>query len=881
MCRRNSIESPGSSRRLLRVWASRDRDEGYLGDLEEQYINILETEGAAGARRWYRREIIRALPRFIGESVRWRIEMLKNYLKIALRNLKRQRGFSFINILGLAAGMASCMLIFLYVSRERGYDRHHPDADRVFRASVVYESGASRDEFALDPLPLAPALIAEYPEVEIAARALKVFSEPLFEYGEKKFFEAGVFYADNDIFRVLSIPFIKGDSRTALVRPQTVVLTRRLARKYFGGEDPVGKAVKINGSRLLEVTGVVENPPSTTHLKYGWIVSLESIKERLKGEMDNWFGTACYTYLKLRPGADPRDLERRLSGLAESHLGPQMMKDLGSSCRFLLMPIADIHLNARARYEAEPSGNAAVLSLLSAAAGFILIIACLNFISLATARSARRAREVGLRKVVGAARPQLVLQFLGESVLIAFMSVVAAFLIALLARPAFNAIAGTAFDPGDLFGVRLLALGAGMALFAGLGAGLYPALILSTFRPAQTLKGSFSSKRLGVVTRKTLVIGQFLLASLLVVGTLVVFRQIRFMKAQDLGFSTDRMLEIPVRGIRDFSSRYRAVIAAFRRRSFVQGASASSAVPGRAFGNFNIRLMGGSTEDNWSMYHLYVDADFIPLYGMPMAAGRAFRNDVTADETRSDEQAPVFVVNEAAVRAFGLAAPEDALGRKIMTGNGGREGVIIGVVRDFHYFGLQKQVEPLVMEWNPAQFGVVTLKVAASNLREDLKLIEKDWNALFPGMPFESFFLDQDFDRQYQADERVLDIARAFTILGIFISCLGLFGLASYLAEQKIREIGIRKILGASTAGIVVLFSNGFIRMVVLANALAAPAAWFVMNRWLRDYAYRVKINPGDFLISAALSVAVALLTVGYQSIRAALSNPADSLRAE
>jgi putative ABC transport system permease protein len=871
---------PAGLRLLMRIWASRERDEGYLGDVEEQYAHCAETEGAARAHRWLRRELVRALPRFFWESLRWRIEMLKNYLKIALRNLKRNKGFSFINIAGLAAGMASCLLIFMYVSRERMYDRHHPDFARVVRASVVYGSGRSSQEFAVDPLPLAPALVAEYPEVEIAARALKGFSDRLMEYEDKKFYEKGALYADNEIFRILSIPFLKGDSRTALVRPGTLVLTRRLALKYFGGQEPVGKIFKINGTGPFEVTGVVDDPPPTTHLKYSLIVSLESLRPRMPREFDNWFGTYAYTYVKLRPGTDAGDLERKLADLAQRHVAAQL-KSLGETCRFLLMPVADIHLKARARYEAEPAGNASVLSLLSAAALFILIIACLNFIGLATARSARRAREVGLRKVVGAARPQLVLQFLGESVLVSLASGVAAYVLAVLARPAFNKIAGAAFIPGDMFSPRLLIFVAGMALFAGLGAGLYPAVVLSAFRPALTLKGSFGSGRFGVALRKVLVVGQFLLAALLVVGTIVIFRQIHFMKAQDLGFSNDRVLAIPVRGNLDLAGRYRAAKAAFRGHPFVLGVSASSNVPGQTVSNFAITLMGGSAGDNWSMYHLFVDADFIPLYGMPMAAGRAFRSDMSTDETASDEQAPVFIVNEAAVRVFGLAAPEAAVGRRITTGNGGREGTIIGVVRDFHYFGLQKQVEPLVLEWYPAYFSCLSLKLAAGDMRSAVRAIENDWKRFFPGIPFESFFLDEDFDRQYQADERVLDIARTFTVLGILISCLGLFGLASYMAEQKTREIGIRKVLGGSTAGIVILFSNGFVRMVVLANVLAVPVAWLVMNRWLRDYAYRVKMTPGDFLISAVLSVAVALFTVGYQSIRAALSNPADSLRRE
>jgi len=800
-------------------------------------------------------------------------------LKIAIRNLKKQRGYSFINILGLAVGIAGCWLIFLFVSREMSYDRQFPNHERIYRVAEEIKSSASTRRFAPISFPFAPAVKAEFPEVESATRIFQTGAR-LIESGEKKFYETGLLFADPEIFEVLGFPLVAGNPAAALARPNTVVISERTARKYFGAEPAVGKTFVFNGSFPIEVTGVLKNLPTASHLKGEWIFSLSTLKAVFNDEFDNWHNTMAYTYLKLRPGTNAADFESRMSGLAIRHVG-EKLKAFGQEYRYFLQPVTDIHLKSNLLYEMEPSGSAGVLSLLSAAAAFILLIAGLNFIGLSTARSVRRAREVGLRKVVGATRKQLILQLLGESVFLAILAALTAASLTVLVLQAFNRLAGTDFSPADLLSPRFLLFGTAIILLTGFGAGIYPALVLSSFKPASTLKGSFKSGPRGVRMRQAVVVGQFFTTALLIAGTLMIVRQIRFMKDQDLGFIKEHMVILPVRGNQSLDARSEAIKAAFLKHSSIRGAAASSSVPGRGFSNFNVRLSDQGADRNWAMYHLFIDADFIPLYRISMAAGRAFDKNISTDLTPDYKKPPVFLVNEAAVRAFGFGSAEKALEKRIQTGNGGRIGRIIGVVKDFHFAGLQQQVAPLIMEWMPRSFGFLTLAIDATDVRETMALIESDWKSLFPGLPLESFFLDDNFNRQYEADDRLLNIVRIFTILGVFVSCLGLFALAAFMAEQRTKEIGIRKVLGASTSGLALRFSNNFVRMVLLANLLAMPATWMVMNRWIQTYAYRAPISAWTFVLAAGASVIVTLLTVTYQSVRAAWANPADSLRNE
>lgn len=806
--------------------------------------------------------------------------MFKNYLKMAFRNLQRQKGYSLINIIGLAVGIAGCWLIFLFVSREMSYDRHWPGHERIYRVAEEIKSSTASRQFAGISFPYAPAVKSEFSEVEAAARIFSAGTR-LMEKDEKKFYESGVLFADAEILNIFTFPLVEGDPATALAKPNTAVISEQAARKYFGPESPLGKSIVLDGRAAIQITGVFKQLPASSHLKFEELVSLSTLRTVLNQEFDNWFNTMAYTYIKLKAGTNVPDFERRMSGLAYRHVGDRI-KSSGKSYRYFLQPVTSIHLQSNLRFELEPAGSTAVLSILSAAAIFILIIAGLNFVSLSTARSVRRAREIGLRKVIGATRKQLISQLLGESAFLAVLAALTAAALTVAVLQAFNDLAGTDFSLPGLLSPRFLVFSAIIVLLTGLGAGIYPALVLSSFRPAATLKGYFKSGRWGIRMRRWIVVGQFFATALLITGTLVVVQQIQFMKEQNLGFNKEQKIILPfLRGDQALSTRLEDIKSAFLRHSAIRGAAASSSAPGRIPSSFSVGLEDRGANSNWDMTHLFVDQDFIPLYQMTMVAGRAFDINMTADRTTDFDKPPVFIVNEAAVRAFGFTSAAEALGIRIRTGYGTRVGRIIGVVRDFHYTGLQQAITPLVMEWLPRMYNCLTLSVDTANLRETMAIVKNEWNAKFPGLPLESYFLDEDFNRQYEADDRLLAIVRVFTILGIFVSCLGLFGLSAFLAEQRTKEIGIRKVLGATASGIAIRFSNNFAGLVLLANALAMPAAWLIMNRWLQSYAYHASIPAWTFMLATAISLAVTFLTVSCQSIRAAVANPADSLRSE
>jgi putative ABC transport system permease protein len=537
--------------------------------------------------------------------------------------------------------------------------------------------------------------------------------------------------------------------------------------------------------------------------------------------------------------------------------------------------VRGLHLAAPLRYEVEPPSNPVTLTILSVVGLFTLLIAALNFMNLATARSANRAREVGLRRVVGAERRQLVAQFLGEAVLFALAAMGMALVAVRLALPALNVLTGAELSWRDLVSPATLALWGAGAVGVGLAAGLYPAFLLSSFRPVTTLRGGLARGRSGLVLRTVLVVVQFSISSALIVGTLFMQKQFRFMKGQDLGFDKTQKLVVPLRGGISVRTNYADVKNAFRGGPGVKGVALSSTVPGRTVSNFAIEIAGQADNKNQSMFHLYFDDEFVPLYGIPLVAGRAFEKDLATDV------AETFLINEAAVKAFGWSRPEEALGKRLRTGYGGRTLTIIGVTKDFHYRGLQAPVEPLAMEFNPAMFSSLTIEVEAAGVAAARSFVERTWKEIFPGRPFESFFLDADFDRQYRADERAGRIFGAFMILGLFVACLGLFGLASFTAESRTREIGVRKVLGASSASVVALLSRQFAVWVLAADLLAWPAAYLFVDRWLRNFAYRTSIGWETFALSGLAVLGLALLTTSLQTVRAASADPAVSLKYE
>jgi putative ABC transport system permease protein len=855
------------------LWFFLNEDDYYqaIGDFEEVYRERVRTKGSAIANLWFWLMFFKSLPLFISNSIYWSAVMIKNYLKVSLRNIRRHKGYSFINIAGFAIGMACCLLVLLYVRHELSYDRYHKDVERVCRIVVDIREQTTNRVFALVSPTVAPALKADYPHVEHAARTLIAWRSQLVKRQDTFFYEDRFMCADQELFDVLTFQFIQGNPQEALTRPNTLVVSQRMAIKYFGTANPLGDTLEIN-QQEYEITGVVTDCPENTHLKYDLIASLETLKDW--EEMSNWHSTMFYTYLKLKPGVKVEEFSQQISRLADKYVGEQL-ESWGDTYHYFLQPLSSIHLHSHLRYETEPPGNPVYITIFSLVGLFILIIACLNFMNLSTARAANRAKEVGLRKVVGAQKLQLIGQFLGESLLVAFLSLGVAFVIARFAIPLLNDLTGISMSFDALLIPSVLLFLIGGAVLAGTAAGLYPAFVLSAFRPAVTLKGVQRGGSRGLALRTVLVVVQFAISVMLIIGTLTMYKQFSFMKNQYLGFNKEQKLILPLRGGIDIQENFASVKDMFSKHFSVTGVTVSSTVLGRGVSNFGVSLVGEEDDKGQSMFHMYFDDDFIPDYGIELVAGRVFQKDIKTDLMGA------FLINEAAVRAFGWSSPEEALGKQLRTGYGGRVNPIIGVTKNFHYRGLQSEVEPLVMEFLPSTFRYITLSIDISDLNETLAFLKSQWKALWPSHPFEHFFLDTDFDRQYRADEQIGNLFGIFTFLGLFIACLGLLGLASFTAESRTKEIGIRKVLGASVGGIALMLSKQFTKCILLANCIAWPVAYYFMDRWLKNFAYRIDIGVWTFVLSGFLVLLIAVMTVSYQSIKAAVANPVDSLRYE
>jgi putative ABC transport system permease protein len=802
---------------LLKLLARYDVNPHMRGDFDEEFSLIYETKGFVRAWFWYWTHLLRSLPVFIRDILYWRSIMIKNYLKIALRNFQRHKGYSLINIAGFAIGMACCLLILLYVRHELSYDRYHKDVERVCRVVIDIRTQTANRVFALVSPTVALALKADYPQVEYAARAMPARSQ-LVRQKDKFFYEDRFMYADQELFDIFTIPFIQGVSQEALIRPNTLVVSQRMAHKYFGNVNPLGETLEIN-QQEYEITGVVTDSPENTHLKYDLIASLETLKEQKM--MSYWDSTMFYTYLKLRPGVDMQEFSQQISRLADKYVGKQMEREYGATFHYFLQPLSSIHLHSHLRYEAEPPGNPVYITVFSFVGLFILIIACLNFMNLSTARAANRAKEVGLRKVVGAQKLQLIGQFLGESLLVAFLSLGVAMVIASFAIPLLNDLTGISLSFDALLMSDVLLSLIGGAVLVGLAAGLYPAFVLSAFRPAVTLKEVKRAGSHGLALRTVLVFVQFAISVVLIIATLTMYRQFNFMKNQYLGFEKEQKLVLPLREGINIQENFASVKDMFSKHSSVTGVTVSSTVPRRGLSNFGVVPVGEDNPKSQSMFHMYFDDDFIPVYGIDMVAGRAFQKEMKTDFMGT------FLINKAAVRAFGWSSPEEALGKRLKTGMGDRVNPIIGVTKDFHYRGLQSEVEPLVMEFLP-WFRYITLSIDITDLDDTLAFVMSQWKALWPGNPFEHFFLDADFDQQYRADEQIGDIFGIFTFLGLFIACLGLLGLASFTAasgpKKSVFERSLEPRLGKSSSYSPGSLQNGF------SWPTASPGLWLIIS---------------------------------------------------
>ena len=844
----------------------RDRDY-FMESMIHAFEQILEERDRFAAHIWLLGQILRSLPAFILGFIEGGFAMLKNYLSVALRTMKRQKMFTTINILGLAIGLACCLLIFQYVRHERSYDTLHEDLDRLYRLSVTITSSAGEESYAVTAPAATTALVEHYPQVEAAARVMLFETNRLVRRGDLMFYEEGFIYADADIFKVLTIPFIQGNPEDALVGPDKVVIPQRLADKYFGNQDALGEILNING-RDFSVTGVVENAPLNTHLRADLLVSMDDLRD--PPWMTDWSWQGMWGYIKLRPGVDAEAFGKQIEHLADPFIeGDVRVQD--QSFLFSLTPIRDIYLHSDLQYELA-SGNPILLTVFSLVGFFVLLIACVNFMNLSTARSMNRSLEVGIRKVIGAERGSLMRQFLGESLLLSGLAAVLALIFTEAVRSFFNGLTGMELSQGVSFSPENTLMIVMLTLITGILGGLYPAFMLSSFRPVHVLKRIGEQGVSGARFRKILVITQFSISILLILCTLTVFRQLHFMRQYDLGFDKIDKLVIPVRGRMPLANNYQTLKDAFLQDPLFLGGSVSSGIPGRYSGKLRMKKLDEGETRNQLMYYEAVDEDYLTIYGMKIAAGRSF------SRSHSTDREGACVINAAAVRAFGWATPEEAIGKFIEIGMFSTRKEVIGVLEDYYFRGPQFAIEPQVLELEPRQFQYLSFSFRSGQHRKALETAERIWSQFYAERPLEHFYLDSYFNDLYENEEHTYRLFSYFSFLGIFIASLGLLGLASFMAERKRKEIGIRKVVGASSPRILIMLSRTFTKSVLIANIIAWPLAYVAMNRWLNQFANRTPLSIDLFILSGLLAFIVALITVSWQSMRAARANPVDSL---
>jgi len=849
------------------------------GDLGEEFQARAEEKGLFRARLWYRIQLIRAFPYLVKDALYWRMSMFRNYLNVALRLMRKQKVYAFINVTGLAVSMACSLLIVLWVRDERSFDKFNKNLRDIYRVTCL---GKEYRIFS-SPAPFAPAVAAEIPEV---VGAVRVGRNPRFVFrrGERAFYEDNGISADPALFKIFTFPVTQGDAGTALSGPLGIAISETMARKYFGDEDPLGKALNLEGQVDLAVGGVFADIPRNSHIRFDYAVSIEFARAAQLWGME-WGDFNFMTYLMTAGPRDEAGLAAKLNRLAIDHNCPQVVQ---KQLEFSVQRLEDIYLNPLGPYDI-PLGNEKDVRLFSLIALFISLIAGINFVNLATARAEKRAKEVGLRKVVGADRRQLISQFFGESSLVTLLALVLAAAMARAALPYFNALTGKdlafrLFDPGTLMSL------AAIAVLVGVLAGAFPSLYLSSFQPAQVLKGStpfvalLKGKRAGWVRRgalrRVLVVGQFAVSIALIVSTFVVARQMAFIRQKSWSHERDKMLYIPFK--ENLGPKYGLVRSELLKHPDIVAVAAKDSLPTVINNNTDGVAWEGKTADQNDIYMetIRVDAHYFETMGMPIIEGRGFSGDIQGDAGTA------FVLNEAAVRKTGL---KDPVGKWFSLY--GRKGVIIGVVKDAYFQTFRQEVRPqayrlyrsTATDISGTDVAFIQLKgdPAGKAFQETVAHIEKVWKSVNTAAPFEFHFLDQALDAQYGDDRRQGRLFGIFAFLAVFISCLGLFGLASFTAEQKTKEIGIRKTLGASVPDIVFLLSGDFSTAVLAANLISWPLAWYAMSGWLRGFVYRASMSPWIYVGAGTAALVIAWLTVGLQTLKSARANPVGALHFE
>ena len=864
-----NIQPPKFFLRFFRWFCDPVIVEDIEGDLTEMFQRDADAGNISKARLRFARNTLRLfrpgiIKKISQPSLTPSSPMFRNYFITSMRSLMRSKGFSTINILGLAVGLATFSLISIYVYHELSFDRYHKNADRIFR---IVEDLRTENELLFQSTsspPMGPHMLKDFPEVENYVRLQKW--NLLGQRNGKSFYEQECYIADSTVFDVFSFDLLKGDKKTALREPFSIVLTESMAKKYFGNEDPIGQPLKMDYDNYT-VTGVMADVPENSHFRFSNLISFSTWSRNNKQYEDTeWFWNGFHTYVLLRDAKSADAVRAKMKDFIARNIekGGMYYEDLP------LQPLASIYMATERSWENGTRGSMSNVYILSIIAIFILLIACFNYINLATARASRRLKEVGMHKSLGALRTMLVVQFLSESIIVAFISALIAALFVWITLPAFRTLVESQLnlsilpDPLIIVGVVVL-----FVLFIGILAGVYPALIISRFQPLQIFRPSVKGIYSHNTFRKFLVTIQFVISIALVAGTLLIYDQLTLVRSQDLGFNKNAVLVLPTNGDTAIVKHLEAVKHELMQVKGVRAVTGSSTVPGQSTNNLytQVEMLDGKMSPTNINYN-FVDHDFLTTYNIKLVAGRNFLREVRADDTTA------YLINETAVKDFGWT-PEQALGKKV-----NKSGRIIGVMKDFHYTSLHTKVAPLMIAFTN-NVGRISIRIDENDLQGTINRVQQKWNELIPYLPFDYSFLDVDYDRQYKADQQLGKVAGVFTGLAIFIGCLGLLGLTSFVVERRTKEIGIRKVLGASVSSVVVLITREFFWLIIIALLVATPLTWYLIQQWEQNFTLQAVINPLRFLMAGISVLIFASLTISFLSLRAAAANPTKALRME
>ena len=860
---------PKHALRFLRWYCHPGYLEDLEGDLLERFERRMSARGLKAARWGFTKEVLLLFrPGIIkplgGVQQLNHYGMFKNYFKITWRSLLKQKLYSIINVGGLSLGLTCAILVFLYVQYELSFDRYYPHSDRIHR---VYQKLAGSfyqgsDHFAVTHAPLATALMEEVPGIEKATSIAE--HTALLGHTEMTYWEKGL-WADTHFFEVFQLPFIKGNPATALKKAESIVLTESLAHKIFGGKDPVGQALTFQDKVLYTVTGVIQDPPTNSSLRFSYLAAMLSNDEYTTDiQKEKWDNNPVHTFFLVTQGTAPLDLQDKLDGIHEKYV--DYGEDFPFQSSYYFQPLSRFHLETKLNFDIGSKGNISYLYLFSIIAFVILSLACINYMNLAIARSIKRAREVGLRKVVGASRWQLIGQFIGESLMITLFALLLALVFTDFAIPGFAQWTGSPIELDLIKNTFLLPVLLVLLLAVGVASGSYPAFFMSSLRPVHVFKGKIGRKPRGIKIQRWLIIGQYTTSIVLVVSSIVIFKQFEYIQKKELGYQKEHILTIPVQG-NDVKKQVDLLKTEWLATPGVKAVTASLDLPTDITSAI---LIDSESEDDLMIYDFRVDTDFLNVFGMDLVAGRNFSGEIKSDQQEA------FILNETAVKALGWS-PGEAIGKQLEH-NGMK--TVIGVVKDFHMHSMHLTIEPLVIRMRKQHFDYISIKIDPRNLAQLLPVLNASFKKYSP-YPFEYKFLDEQFDQLYRTELRLGEMLGVFTTLSILIASLGLFGLAAFTAGQRTKEIGIRKVLGGNVKGIVVLLAKDFLKVVVIGFLVATPIAWYTMHRWLQDFAYRIELQWWMFALAGALAVVIAFITVSSQSLKAALANPVSSLRNE